>query len=78
MSYIEIAENTLLGDLMRCVIEQIKVLPKPWDALSEAEQQDYLDRIEVQVADAVRQAVKIIASQCAVMASIHDDPEKTE
>lgn len=27
--FIEISEQTLLGDLMKCVIEQVKVLPKP-------------------------------------------------
>jgi len=61
--FIEISENTMLGDLMKCVIEQVKVLPKPWDALSENEQRDYLDRVELQVADAVRQAIRIITSQ---------------
>ncbi len=60
--YIEVAEKTMLGDMMRCVIEQIKLLPKPWDALSENEQREYLDRVDLQVADAVRQAVDIISS----------------
>jgi hypothetical protein len=63
MSYIEIAETTLLGDLMKCIIEQVKVLPKPWEALSENEQREYLDRVDLQVADAVRQAISIISSQ---------------
>ena len=63
MNHIEISENTLLGDLMKCVIEQIKVLPKPWDALSEAEQQDYLDRVELQVSEAVRKTVAIVTSK---------------
>lgn len=61
--FIEVSEQTMLGDLMKCVIEQVKVLPKPWDALSEDEQREYLDRVDLQVADAVRQAISIINSQ---------------
>lgn len=61
--FIEVSEQTMLGDLMKCVIEQVKVLPKPWDALSEHEQREYLDRVDLQVADAVRQAISIISSQ---------------
>ena len=60
--YIEIGETTLLGDLMKTVVEQLKVMPKPWEALSERQQQEFLDRIELQVADAVRQTVRIISS----------------
>lgn len=61
--FIEVSEKTMLGDLMKCVIEQVKVLPKPWDALSENDQREYLDRVDLQVADAVRQAISIINSQ---------------
>jgi len=63
MSYIDIAETTMLGDLMQCVVEQLKVLPKSWHAMSEQEQQETLDRIELQVSDAVRQVVRIVSSQ---------------
>lgn len=62
-NFIQVSEQTMLGDLMKCVIEQVKVLPKPWDALSENEQREYLDRVDLQVADAVRQAIQIISSQ---------------
>lgn len=61
--YIEVSEKTMLGDLMKTVVEQMKELPKPWQALSESEQQEFLDRIELQVADAVRQTVAIISSK---------------
>lgn len=60
--HIEIAETTMLGDLMQCVVEQLKVLPKAWQAMSEREQQETLDRIELQIADAVRQVVRIVSS----------------
>ena len=61
--FISIAEETMLGDLMQCVVEQLKVLPKSWQSMSEREQQETLDRIELQVSDAVRQAVRIVSSQ---------------
>lgn len=60
---IDIGEKTLLGDLMKTVVEQIKALPKAWDAISEADQEAYLDRIQLQCAEAARQAVQIIASR---------------
>lgn len=63
MNFIAIAETTMLGDLMKCVVEQLKVLPKEWQAMSEQEQQETLDRIELQVSDAVRQVVRIVSSQ---------------
>lgn len=63
MNHIHISENTLLGDLMGCVVEQLKEMPKPWQAMPENQQQEFLDRIEVQVADAVRQTVAIICSK---------------
>lgn len=61
--FIFIAEETMLGDLMQCVVEQLKVLPKSWQSMSEREQQETLDRIELQVSDAVRQVVRIVSSQ---------------
>lgn len=63
MSHIEIAENTLLGDLMKCVIEQLKDAPKAWQAMSEPQQAEFLDRIELQVSDAVRKTVAIVTSR---------------
>lgn len=60
---INVAEETMLGDLMNCIKEQVKALPKPWQQLSESQQYDYLDRIEQQCRAAVTQAVNIIMSQ---------------
>lgn len=48
---------------MRTVVEQLKVMPKPWESMPEFEQQEFLDRIELQVADAARQAVTIISAR---------------
>ncbi len=60
--YIEVSEKTMLGDLMKTVVEQLKELPKPWESMSERDQQEFLDRIELQVSSSVRQAVSIIAA----------------
>lgn len=60
---IQIGEKTMLGDLMKVVVEQLKALPKPWQSLSESEQGHFLGRIELQCADAVRQAIRIIAAK---------------
>lgn len=58
-----VGEVTMLGDLMNIVVEQLKVLPKPWESLSEDGQRAFLDRIELQCAEAIRQAVRIISSR---------------
>lgn len=62
----EMTEATMLGTLMQCVIEQVKVLPKPWQALSESQQREYLDRVEAQMRDAVKRAVFLLAAQESV------------
>lgn len=62
-AHIVIAESTMLGDMMNCVLNQVKAIPKPWEKLGEAEQADYLDSIEAQMRNAVRQAVHIINAQ---------------
>lgn len=71
-NYIEVAKETMLGDLMKCLVEQIKVCPKSWQQMSEQEQQEALDRMELQVSDAVRQVVNIVLSEnkIAVVAKI--------
>ncbi len=72
MSYIEIAKETMLGDLMACLVEQLKVCPKPWQQMTETEQQEALDRMELQLSDAIRQVVNIVLSEnkIAVQAKI--------
>lgn len=63
----EMTETTMLGALMHCVVEQCKALPKSWQQLSEAEQRDYLARVEAQCRSAVRQAVHILVAQDRVV-----------
>lgn len=61
--HVTLAEKTFLGDLMTCVVEQVKVLPKSWQQLSEAEQRDYLYRVEAQMRQATKKALQILMAQ---------------
>jgi len=63
---IEVAAQTMLGDLMKMAIDLAKALPKSWQELSEREQDTWLNSIEAQCRMAVRQVVQIIAAEgCA-------------
>lgn len=59
---ITIGETTMLADLMACVIQELKVLPKAWDSMSKSEQDEVIERIEKQMREAADQAINIIAS----------------
>lgn len=59
---VEVAASTMLGDLMKMVVEQCKAMPKSWQEMSESDQDNYLYRIETQCRMAVVQCVQIIAS----------------
>jgi len=63
----EMTEATMLGALMQCVLEQCKALPKPWQALGEIEQGEYLARVELQCRNTVRQAIRLICAQDRVV-----------
>lgn len=58
----EVCAATMLGDLMKIVIDQVKAIQKPWEELSEGEQANYLDSIEFQCKRLINAAVDIIAS----------------
>lgn len=59
---VELARETLLGDLMSLVIEELKAAPDVWQKLSEHKQDAVIGRVHQRVSDAVRQAVELIAS----------------
>lgn len=63
----EMTEATMLGDLMQCIVEQCKALPKPWQALSEAQQRDYLERVEKQVRESIKKAIFLLAAQESIV-----------
>ena len=59
---IEIAAETLKGDLMSCVIELAKALPKSWQELSDSDQDSWLSSVDSQIESAITQTVAIIAT----------------
>ncbi len=58
----EIASETMVGDLMQLVIDELKAAPDIWPKLGERWQRDVIVRTRQRVEDAVRQCVHIIAS----------------
>lgn len=57
-----IAADTMTGDLMACLIDEMKNAPRVWQQMSEEEQGNLIYRIQERIQDNVRQAVEIIAS----------------
>lgn len=62
-SPVEIASETMLGDLMHVVVDSVKSMPRTWQEMSEQQQDDYLAMIDKQCRAAIEQCVQIIASQ---------------
>ena len=62
ISPVAVAAETMLGDLMKCVLDELRVTQKPWQQMGEREQSDAIYRIRQRVAANVQQAVEIIAS----------------
>ena len=57
------ATQTMLGDLMHCVIDLAKALPEPWQQLSEARQRNWLDTVERQLTQAIENTIGLLASR---------------
>tara|TARA_R110000772_G_scaffold58539_1_gene132495 strand:+ start:21887 stop:22315 length:429 start_codon:yes stop_codon:yes gene_type:complete len=57
------ANDTMLGELMRCTIDLAKALPEPWQKLPEAGQKAWLNVVEKQCTSAIERAIADLASQ---------------
>lgn len=57
-----VAGEHLGKDLMGLVLQELKNLPEPWQRMSEAKQQQVIDRVRSGVEDATSRAVHLIAS----------------
>jgi hypothetical protein len=55
--------ETMFGDLVSLVIDEIKAAPDVWQKLSEFQQDEVIGRVRQRVEFNVRQAVKLIASE---------------
>lgn len=59
---IELIAETLLGELLKATVEEIKAAPDVWQKLSERAQQDVIDRMTAKLATLLQRAVELIAS----------------
>lgn len=59
---IELATETMLGDLTSFLIDELKAAPDVWQKLSEDQQDDVIERATSRVGDAVSAAVRMIAA----------------
>ena len=60
---LSMTSETVGRDILSALVQEIKLLPKPWVSLSEAKQNDVLDRLRKRVDDNVRMAVHLISSE---------------
>ena len=60
---VDIAEETMLGDLMSLTLDELKHAQDAWQKLSEADQDATIDRIEARTRQAIVSAVRMIATQ---------------
>lgn len=58
----EMTADTVGRDILQALVQEIKLLPKPWDALSQTKQDEVLDRLRSRVDHNVKMAVHIISS----------------
>ena len=58
----ETATETLFKDLLDSLIAEIRILPKPWPAMTEQEQNDTIDRLSKRLREAAGTVTHIIAS----------------
>jgi hypothetical protein len=55
--------STIAGDLLGALVQELRLLPDIWAKLPKHEQDDIIERLRKRVADNVRQAVTLIASE---------------
>lgn len=60
---VEIAYETMLGDLMGLVVDELKAAPGAWHEMSEDEQRMALDRIERRCTAAAHDCARMIAAE---------------
>ena len=59
---VEIASETMLGDLTKTIVDELKVMPDVCQKLSQSKQDGVIERVEKRVREAVRVCVELIAS----------------
>lgn len=59
---VAMAADTIGGDLLNALMQEIRLLPDIWPKLPESEQEEIIDRLRARVGDNVREAARLIAS----------------
>lgn len=59
---VEVSRETMLGDLMSVVIDELRAAPDAWDRLPEHKQQEVIARVEQRVAAVIGDCVQLIAT----------------
>jgi hypothetical protein len=59
---VDMASDTLAGDLLGALLQEIKLLPDIWPKIGQGEQDEIIERLRKRVTDNVRMAVGLIAS----------------
>lgn len=59
---IELAIETLSGDVRDALLTHVRAMEDPWSKLPEAKQQEKIDAVEAMAQDLVRRAVAIVAA----------------
>lgn len=54
-------------DLLKALIDEIRLLPKPWAAMSQAQQDEVIDRLRRRVLEQTHEAVQAIAADGRVV-----------
>jgi len=58
----EMTAETIGADLLQSMLTEIRLLPKPWEALTKAKQDEIIDRLRNRVEHNVKMAIHILAA----------------
>jgi len=59
---LEMTADSVGRDLLQALVTELKLLPKPWVALTKAKQDDVIDRLRARVEYQINMAVHVLAS----------------
>jgi ribosome modulation factor len=59
----EMTANTIGSDLLNALVQELRLLPKPWPSLSKKVQDEIIDRLRARTKTAIATAVHILSAQ---------------
>lgn len=63
----EMTSESIGSDLLQALLAEIKLLPKPWEALTKSKQDDIIDRLRSRIEHNVKMAIHILAADGRTM-----------